>query len=130
MSPSISVNILTEAPVPGIAKRRFAMMLGIDGAARLQRQLVERAIEAAQAAAIGPITLWGEPHIREAIFVEYAAKYGIAVKELPRGSDASRIASVLRGAAAPALAISPDSPALSAALVRAAGKVIIDDADT
>ncbi|MBL8419518.1 MAG: glycosyltransferase, partial [Dechloromonas sp.] len=59
----IGLAILAKAPVPGLAKTRLIPHLGADGAAALQRWLLERIVTTALAADIGPVSLWCTPDI-------------------------------------------------------------------
>lgn len=124
----VHIAIVTEAPVPGVAKKRCTMALGVDGAAKLQRRLIERAIAAAKQAALGPITLWGMPHVRDAVFAELAARHAVIVKPLPAGMGIARLAVALADAT-PALVFTADCPVLDAAAIRAAGDAILRHSD-
>jgi uncharacterized protein len=57
------IAVFAKAPRPGKAKTRLIPLLGPDGAAELQRRLLEHTLHTAQAAALGPIELWCTPNI-------------------------------------------------------------------
>ncbi len=59
----VAVAILARAPIPGQAKTRLIPALGAEGAAHLQRWLLQRTVAMALAADVGPVTLWcaGDP---------------------------------------------------------------------
>lgn len=63
MSSSFAIGVMAKAPVPGQAKTRLIPALGAEGAASLQRALTTRALQTAQAAAPGAVTLFtaGDP---------------------------------------------------------------------
>jgi hypothetical protein len=54
----VRVAILAKAPVAGLAKTRLIPHLGAEGAAALQRWLLQRTIATAVGAGLGPVTLW------------------------------------------------------------------------
>src|SRR6202034_4158096 len=79
----VAVAILAKAPLPGLAKTRLAPALGADGAAALQGRLIERAVETARAADIGPVTLWAAPDQDHPTFQALAALFGGALARQP-----------------------------------------------
>ena len=56
--PSVDIAVFARAPIAGQAKTRLIPRLGAAGAARLQRQLIERALERAQSVRGARVTLW------------------------------------------------------------------------
>ncbi len=104
------------------------MALGVDAAAELQLRLVARAILAAKKAASGPITLWGEPHIRDAIFADLGARHAITIKAQPPGVLGLRVAAIL-GASAPAIVVNADCPQLTSELIAAAANALAKHSD-
>ena len=54
----VGVAILARAPIAGQAKTRLIPALGAEGAANLQRWLLQRTVAMALAADVGPVTLW------------------------------------------------------------------------
>ena len=104
----VAVAILAKAPLPGLAKTRLAPALGADGAAALQGRLIERAVETARAANVGPVTLWAAPDQDHPAFQTLAAL------------DAAR---------GPAIVIGTDCPALQPAHLSAAAAALVGGVD-
>ena len=124
----IGVAILARAPVPGEAKTRLIPALGADGAARLQRWLLQRTVAMALVADVGPVTLWcaGEPG--HADFRLCRAFGDLRVLPQPAGDLGLRMLAALRQSATPAgtLVIGTDCPALSASHLRRAAQALRD----
>lgn len=68
----IGISILAKAPIPGFSKTRLIPLLGEDGAAKLQARFIERTVETAREAAVGPITIWYTPTEWGEYFVRYS----------------------------------------------------------
>src|SRR3984957_2874419 len=120
----VAVAILAKAPLPGLAKTRLAPALGADGAAALQARLIERAVETARTANIGPITLWAAPDQDHPAFQTLAALFGVAPARQPDGDLGLRMLAALEAADGPALVIGTDCPALQPAHLRAAAAAL------
>ena len=58
LHPGVGVAILAKAPLAGFAKTRLIPRLGAEGAAGLQRWLLQRTVTTALSAGIGPVTMW------------------------------------------------------------------------
>ncbi|HUW36603.1 MAG TPA: TIGR04282 family arsenosugar biosynthesis glycosyltransferase [Rhodocyclaceae bacterium] len=120
----IGVAILARAPVPGEAKTRLIPVLGADGAARLQRWLLQRTVAMALVADVGPVTLWcaGEPG--HADFRLCRAFGAVSLQCQPAGDLGMRMLMALRQSATPAgtLVIGTDCPALDASQLRLAAQ--------
>ena len=69
----VGIAILAKAPVPGLSKTRLIPRLGADGAASLQRWLLQRTLATAIDADTGPVTLWCAPDQGHPDFVACAA---------------------------------------------------------
>jgi rSAM/selenodomain-associated transferase 1 len=119
----ITVAILAKAPVPGLVKTRLEPLLGADGAAALQARLIQRTIETARAAAVGPITVWATPDIRYPIFQEFAELPDVTLARQPDSDLGGRMLYALM-AASPALVIGTDCPALKPSHLRTAAEVL------
>jgi rSAM/selenodomain-associated transferase 1 len=133
MSPAspepVAVAILAKAPLPGFSKTRLAPALGADGAARLQARLIERAVETARAANIGPIALWAAPDQDHPAFQTLAALFGVALARQPDGDLGLRMLAALEAARGPAIVIGTDCPALQPAHLRAAAAALAGGID-
>src|SRR5580692_3263884 len=122
----VAVAILAKAPLPGLAKTRLAPALGPDGAAQLQARLIERAVETARAAEIGPVTLWAAPDQDHPAFQALAALFGVALARQPDGDLGARMLAAIAAARGPALVIGTDCPALAPAHLRAAAEALVE----
>ena len=91
MNEPVSVAVLAKAPIAGFAKTRLIPVLGARGAAVLQERLVERAVETACAAAIGPVTLWATPDESHPVFQSIGARLGITLARQVDGDRPRRI---------------------------------------
>lgn len=128
----IAVLVFAKAPEPGLAKTRLVPLLGAEGAARLQEQLIARALATATAAAIGPVILWCTPAVDHPLLERAAAKAG-ANRALQGDGD---LGARMHAAAIATLAgftrliiIGTDCPALTpSALASAAGALANCDA--
>lgn len=125
----VAVAILAKAPLPGLAKTRLAPTLGADGAAALQARLIERTVETARAANIGPITLWAAPDRDHPAFQTLAALFGIRLARQPEGDLGARMLAALEAARGPALVIGTDCPALQPTHLRAAAEALAAQVD-
>ena len=126
MPDAVAIAILAKAPVAGFAKTRLIPRLGPEGAAELQRWLVERIARAAREAATGPVTLWTTPDSTHPVFQRLAADGGLALARQPEGDLGVRMAAAI--AATPKLAgtlvVGTDCPALDAAHLRQAAAAL------
>src|SRR3954470_21249023 len=87
----LEVAILARAPVPGFAKTRLIPALGLEGAAHLQRRLLERAVRTALEARVGPVTLWCAPDVEHEPFATIAARFDLALASQPSGDLGERM---------------------------------------
>jgi rSAM/selenodomain-associated transferase 1 len=125
----VAVAILAKAPLPGLAKTRLAPALGTEGAAALQARLIERAVETARAADIGPVTLWAAPDQDHPAFQTLAALFGVALARQPEGDLGDRMLAALEAARGPAIVIGTDCPALEPTHLAAAAEALRADID-
>ncbi|HSV24194.1 MAG TPA: TIGR04282 family arsenosugar biosynthesis glycosyltransferase [Xanthobacteraceae bacterium] len=125
----VAIAILAKAPRPGLAKTRLAPVLGADGAASLQAQLIERIVATAQAATVGPVTLWATPDHDHPIFQTLAALLGVALAVQPDGDLGIRMAAAIVAATGPAIVVGTDCPGLTPEHLRAAARALIDGVD-
>lgn len=124
--------IFAKAPTPGRVKTRLIPALGADGAAQLQRQLIERTLQTAAAARLGPLELYCAPDAADPFFVACAARHGLILRVQGAGDLGARMARAFEHALAlgsPALLIGCDCPALTPAYLREAAAALAADND-
>lgn len=131
MSEKTSIAIFAKAPIPGFAKTRLIPALGAEGAARLQDQLVARAVTVAQAANIGPVSLWCTPDVRHECFARMATTTGVELHQQTQGDLGSRMSAafsvLLR--AGPTLLMGTDCALMTPELLRNCAAHLRHDAD-
>ena len=125
----VAVAILAKAPLPGLAKTRLAPALGADGAARLQAKFIERVVTTAQAAAVGPVTLWAAPDRDHPVFRTIAALLGVALAVQPEGDLGARMMAAIAAANGAAIVVGTDCPALTPDHLRTAARALNDGVD-
>jgi len=126
------VAVFAKAPVPGTVKTRLIPALGADGAASLQRTLVERALECAIAADIGPVELWCAPDARDRFFHDCRDRFGVRLASQVEGDLGTRMRCAFEAMLAEggrALLMGSDIPAMTPAYVRAADAALADGRD-
>ena len=123
---NVGVAILAKAPLAGFAKTRLIPRLGADGAAALQRWLLQRTVTTALSAGIGPVTLWCAPDATHPDFVLCRAFGPLALRRQPDGDLGARMLAAIAGTTTPAgtLVIGTDCPALTPALLRQAANAL------
>ena len=124
----VAVAVLARAPVAGQAKTRLIPALGADGAAALQERLIERAIETACAAAVGPVTLWTTP-APHPCFAALTSRHRVALAVQPEGDLDVRMLAACAAANGPAIVIGTDCPVLTPAHLRQAADVLREGTD-
>jgi rSAM/selenodomain-associated transferase 1 len=128
MNEPVAVAILAKAPIAGFAKTRLIPVLGARGAAVLQERLVERAVETACAAAIGPVTLWATPDESHPVFQSIGARLGVTLARQADGDLGARMLAAITAANTCVLLIGSDCPALTLEHLRTAADVLRDRA--
>jgi rSAM/selenodomain-associated transferase 1 len=128
MNEPVAVAVLAKAPIEGFAKTRLIPVLGARGAAVLQARLVERAVETACAAAIGPVTLWTTPDESHPVFQSIGARRGITLVRQADGDLGARMLAAITAANTCVLVIGSDCPALKLDHLRTAANVLRDRA--
>jgi uncharacterized protein len=126
---SIGIAILTKAPEPGKVKTRLAMMLGVEGAARLHERFVARTVEAAAGAATGPITIWASPDANHPFFQDLAQRIPLAFQRQVGDDLGERMHVAIAHANAPTLVIGTDCPLLTSGHLHDAAEVLRGGAD-
>jgi uncharacterized protein len=124
--PGFGVAILAKAPLAGFAKTRLIPHLGAEGAASLQRWLLQRTVRTALSAGIGPVTLWCAPDTAHHDFAMCRAFGPLALRRQPDGDLGERMLAAIAGTTTPAgtLVIGTDCPALTPALLRQAANAL------
>jgi len=123
----IVIAIMAKAPVAGLVKTRLIPSIGAHAAARLQEAMTERTVLMAQAAQIGPVTLWCSPDLTHPSFVDLSRRVTITLKRQPKGDLGARMLAAF--AAGPTLVVGSDCPALKPEHVEAAADALRDGAD-
>lgn len=110
--------VFAKAPVPGRVKTRLMPRLDGETCARLQRQLVARALQTVAAAGLCPAELWCAPACDHPFFAECARRFAVQLRA-QQGTDLGRrMHHALRdalGRAKFAVLIGCDCPSLSRA---------------
>lgn len=113
-------------------KTRLAPALGAKGAARLHARLVRHTLATAIAARCGAVELHCAPRMREPFFLDCRARLGVALRAQGRGDLGERMhrafARALRERQL-AVLIGSDCPALRAADLRRAARLLAQGAD-
>lgn len=123
----VRIAVFARAPIPGQAKTRLAPMLGEEAAARLQGELVRRALGTALAARVGSVELWCAPDASHPFFAACAREFGVTL-HAQRGADlgermAQAFAAAL-GENASLVLIGSDCPALTPRALREAAAAL------
>jgi rSAM/selenodomain-associated transferase 1 len=120
----IRIAIMAKAPVAGLAKTRLIPELGAHGAAVLAGRLLERAVETAVGASIGPVSLWTTPDPGHPAFRALAARHAIALETQPAGDLGARMLAAMIAAPGPVIVIGTDCPALTGDHLRLAASAL------
>jgi rSAM/selenodomain-associated transferase 1 len=95
----------------------------------LQGRLVERAVETACAAAVGPVSLWTAPDETHPAFQAISARLAIALARQAEGDLGARMLAAITQANSCVLVIGSDCPALTPDHLRTAAEVLRNRAD-
>jgi len=120
----VGIAVFAKAPIAGQAKTRLMPALGADGAARLHAELVERTLETACAAGVGPVTLWCAGELEHPFFEAMATRFSIECRP-QQGRDLGERMLHAFTAQAPGeslILIGTDCPALDGATLRQAAE--------
>ncbi len=124
--PQIGIAILAKAPVPGLAKTRLIPRLGAEGAAALQRWLLQRTVASAISAETGPVSLWCAPDEKHPDFASCLTAGPLTCHAQPAGDLGQRMLTALqanRGLPG-TLVIGTDCAVLSPAVLRSAAQAL------
>lgn len=108
---TIGVAIMAKAPQAGYAKTRLIPALGAHAAARLQRELTLQALVTAQAAQIGPVTLWCAPDANHRFFRALRRCCAVDCRDQAQGDLGTRMSHTFAGQ--PLVLIGTDCPVLT-----------------
>ncbi len=127
----VGIAILAKAPIAGLAKTRLIPALGAAGAARLQRQLTRGALQTAQEAALGPVTLWCTPDADHRFFRALRRTAGVDCRVQPDGDLGDRMfaAFIAPAVDGPMLLIGTDCPVLTPDHLRRAAQALLEGDD-
>jgi len=120
----MAIAVFARAPVPGHCKTRLIPALGADGAAALQRQLIERTLAKACALPGAPVTLWvaGDPAHPD--IARVAKRYGVAVAAQAGADLGARMHHAFATVGGPLVLIGTDCPGLATADLAAATEAL------
>jgi len=122
---NVDIAVFARAPIAGQAKTRLIPRLGAAGAARLQRQLIERSLARARDVRGARVTLWTTVDDADTRALAAAAR---ATVRLQRGDDlGARMSNAFAGTldgSRPMLLIGTDCPAQTAADLEAAATAL------
>jgi hypothetical protein len=109
----VHIAVFARAPVAGQAKTRLIPLLGADGAAALQRQLIERTLATACAVPGARVTLWVAGDAAHPFVAGAARRFGAALAEQQGGDLGARMHHAFAAAGAPLVLIGTDCPQLA-----------------
>jgi rSAM/selenodomain-associated transferase 1 len=127
----VAVAIFAKAPVAGFAKTRLIPRLGEQGAANLQRQLIERTVRIACEARLGPAVLWCSPDSGHEVFTSLGKRYDIALQDQVGTDLGARMhhAFAVHTATCPTLLIGTDCVVMTAQLLLQSAALLRRGAD-
>jgi len=115
---------MAKAPVPGLAKTRLIPDVGAHAAAVLAGRLMERAVQTALAADVGPVTLWCSPNTGHSAFHALTQHYPVTLAAQPNGDLGARMLACALDR--PTLVIGSDCPALTPTHLQDAARALHD----
>jgi rSAM/selenodomain-associated transferase 1 len=115
--------IFAKAPLPGLAKTRLIPALGAAGAAALQQRLIRRTLATAAQSWLAT-ELWCHPDCAQPFFAACAGEVTVELRSQQGADLGERMHHAFVTAAAPALLIGTDCPALSAQDLRTAAAAL------
>ncbi|MGD8207766.1 MAG: TIGR04282 family arsenosugar biosynthesis glycosyltransferase [Thiohalocapsa sp.] len=89
--PASRILLFAKAPVPGAVKTRLIPVLGPDGAARLQAELLRDTVARLTSAGLAPVELWCAPTTGHPIFDELGAMTATTLHRQPEGDLGARL---------------------------------------
>lgn len=127
MNAPLAIAVFARAPVSGQAKTRLIPSLGSTGAARLQEQLIERALVRAGHVAGAQVTLWVAGDTAHPFLQDAAQRHGAALAAQEGGDLGARMAHAFAATlahAARCLLIGTDCPAMTPAHLEQAADLL------
>lgn len=126
-SETLHIAVFARAPIPGQTKTRLIPSLGASGAAELQQAFILRTLQTAQAAGLGPVSLWCAPDGDHAFFQQCRSKFGINLYAQCEGGLGERMADAFEKLCpqGPVLLIGTDCPALTPAHLQKAAQALL-----
>ena len=112
-APAVHIAVFARAPVAGQAKTRLIPLLGADGAAALQRRLIERTLATACAVPGARVTLWVAGDTAHRFIAGVAAHFGTALAAQQGADLGERMSHAFEATGAPLVLIGTDCPQLS-----------------
>ena len=110
------VQVFARAPTPGQVKTRLIPALGPAGAALLAGRLLDRTLETARLASLGPLELWRTPDAPDAAITVRASRFAASAHTQGEGDLGQRMARALAEAlqrAPRVLLVGSDAPSLT-----------------
>jgi rSAM/selenodomain-associated transferase 1 len=130
METETRVLIFAKAPLPGTVKTRLISLLGAEGAADLQRRLVDHTLAVAAASAVGPLELWCAPDCDDPFLRDRAKSFAASLQTQAGGDLGARMLHAFECAlrTSPcAVLIGTDCPVLGPEHIREAVRVLARD---
>jgi rSAM/selenodomain-associated transferase 1 len=124
--------VFAKAPVPGFAKTRLIPLLGKQGAARLQAELIRHTLGTCYAADAGPVELWCTPDTEHPFFQQCRLEYGVKLHGQCGGELGGRMYSALKSAlrrGRTAVLLGTDIPGLTSGDLHGATRALSTGAD-
>ena len=132
IAPDTRVLVFAKAPQPGSVKTRLIPVLGEERAAALHEALVRRALATATSAYRDRVTLYCAPDTNHPFFHACTATYGVRLTPQATGNLGDRMRHAFDQAlkdSASVILIGSDCPALTAAHLLQAGKLLQEGDD-
>ena len=125
--PPLAIGVLAKAPVPGACKTRLEPLLGAAGAARVQQELIARALQLACTAAPGAVALFTAGEAADLPWSAWQARFAVTLRAQITGDLGARMHAALAHLliqADRALLIGTDCPALTPADLNTAARAL------
>jgi rSAM/selenodomain-associated transferase 1 len=95
-SKAFHIAVFARAPMPGLVKTRLIPVLGAEGAAKAQRQMLLRTLGAARDAAPGKLSLWIAGELTHPFLQDCSSDFGATLHSQCNGDLGQRMAGCLR----------------------------------